>query len=73
MPVSVPGLLLSTQQQVQVPAGQTPAEFVIQRRFFFVVPISTGRSDVSPHLMRGRRGDGLSHRYRSTEQWLKAP
>jgi len=31
-------LVLSFLQQVQVPAGLTPAEFVIQRRFFFVVP-----------------------------------
>jgi hypothetical protein len=39
-------------QQVQVPAGLTPAEFVIQRRFFFVGSVSRSRSDVSPHLMR---------------------
>ena len=42
--------------------------------FLRVCPAShASRSDVSPHLMRGRRSDGLSHRYRSNEQWLRAP
>ena len=41
---------MSSLQQVQVPAGLTPKEYVIQRRFWFVV-LSMGRSDVSPHLM----------------------
>jgi hypothetical protein len=43
---------VSTLQQVQVPAGLTPAEFVIQRRFFFVCATHASRGDVSPHLMR---------------------
>src|ERR1700740_355671 len=73
---------MSVLQQVQVPAGLTPAEFVIQRRFCSV-PLhredTTGRSDVSPHRLWGRPNGSLSPRqqeYRAmaqgTVKWFNA-
>jgi CspA family cold shock protein len=55
-------------QQMQVPAGLTPAEFV-SNGVLFVGATHASRSDVSPHLVLGRRGDGPSFRCnRSNEQ-----
>jgi len=71
-------LVVLPLQQVQVPAGLTPAEFVIQRRFCLVVPHLVGatchRTGCGVLDLRTSRSDyrSIEHMAQGTVKWFNA-